>query len=208
MDFDKYVLMHTSPEDTVLHELARATHLHAMQPRMLSGHLQGKLLEFISRMISPESILEIGTYTGYSAICLAKGLKQGGILHTIDKNDELRHIAEKFIEKSSVANKIKIYTGDALQIIPQMQNMFDLVFIDGDKREYSAYYSLVMTKVKKGAYIIADNVLWSGKVLSDIKPNDRHTAELAEFNDFVQSDSRVENLMLPVRDGMLIVRVL
>lgn len=207
-DFDKYILTHTSPEDAVLQELTRATHLHAMQPRMLSGHLQGKLLEFISRMISPNFILEIGTYTGYSAICLAKGLKFGGILHTIDKNDELRRIAEDFIEKSSVADKIKIHTGDALQIIPQMRNTFDLVFIDGDKREYLAYYNLAMTKVKRGAYIVADNVLWSGKVLTDIKPNDRHTLELVEFNDFVQTDSRTENLMLPVRDGMLIARVL
>jgi predicted O-methyltransferase YrrM len=207
-DFIKYISSHSSPEDAILQELTRATHLHAMQARMLSGHIQGKFLEFISQMISPSNILEIGTFTGYSAICLAKGLTSSGILHTIDIDDELRYIAENFIGRSSVNEKIRLYTGDALQIVPQMDIVFDLVFIDGDKREYSAYYNAVIEKVRKGGYIIADNVLWSGKVLEDVKPNDKFTIELLAFNDFVQNDNRVENLLLPIRDGMMIMRVL
>jgi predicted O-methyltransferase YrrM len=206
-DFTDYISSHSSPEDRLLHELSRTTHLHAMHPRMLSGHIQGKFLEFVSQMISPSNILEIGTYTGYSAICLAKGLQPGGVLHTIDINDELRYIAEEFINRSSVDDKIKLYTGDALQIIPQMDTVFDLVFIDGDKREYTAYYNLVIEKVRKGGYIIADNVLWSGKILESAKSGDKFTIELQKFNDFVQNDIRVENLLLPVRDGMMIVRV-
>jgi predicted O-methyltransferase YrrM len=207
-DFTNYISSHTSPEDGMLQELTRTTHLHAMQARMLSGHIQGKFLEFVSRMISPSNILEIGTFTGYSAICLAKGLSANGILHTIDVDDELRYIAEDFINRSSVGDKIRLYTGDALKIIPQMDMPFDLVFIDGDKREYSAYYKLVMEKVRKNSYIIADNVLWSGKVLDkNVKSNDKSTAELLAFNNLVQNDNRVENLLLPVRDGMMIIRV-
>jgi predicted O-methyltransferase YrrM len=207
-DFIDYIVLHSSPEDRLLQELTRTTHLHAMQARMLSGHIQGKFLEMISKMISPSNILEIGTYTGYSAICLAKGLATDGVLHTIDINDELRYIAEDFIGRSSAGNRIKLYTGDALEIIPQMDILFDLVFIDGDKREYTAYYNLVMEKIKKGGYIIADNVLWSGKVVDEnVKSNDKFTIELLKFNDFVQNDNRVENLLLPVRDGMMIIRV-
>jgi caffeoyl-CoA O-methyltransferase len=208
-DFSNYISSHSSPEDALLQELTRTTHLHAMQARMLSGHIQGKFLELISKMISPTHILEIGTFTGYSAICLAKGLADNGVLHTIDIDDELRYIAEDFIGRSSVGDKIRLYTGDALAIVPQMDMLFDLVFIDGDKREYPAYYKLVIEKVRKGGYIIADNVLWSGKVLDEnVKSNDKFTIELLAFNDFVQNDSRVENLLLPVRDGMMIIRVM
>lgn len=207
-EFNKYIEDHTSAEDEVLQQLTRATHLHAMQPRMLSGLVQGKLLELISKMIAPDNILEIGTFTGYSAICLAKGLKANGTLHTIDINDELHYIADEYINRSSVAHKIKLYTGDALQIIPQMEETFDLVFIDGDKREYIAYYNTVIEKVRKGGYIIADNVLWSGKIFEEVKHNDKYTQELIEFNNFVQADSRVENLLLPLRDGMMIMRVI
>jgi predicted O-methyltransferase YrrM len=207
-DFMNYISTHSSPEDTLLQELTRTTHLHAMHARMLSGHVQGKFLEFISKMISPSNILEIGTFTGYSAICMAKGLPPDGMLHTIDINDELRYVAEDFIRRSSAGKQIKLYTGDALKIIPQMDMLFDLVFIDGDKREYIAYYNLVIERVRKGGYIIADNVLWSGKVLDDnVKPNDKFTVELLKFNDLVQNDSRVENLLLPVRDGIMIIRV-
>ena len=205
---ETYLRQHTSPEDSLLQELTRATHRHALQPRMLSGHMQGKFLEFLSKMISPSQILEIGTYTGYSAICLAKGLSPDGRLHSIDKNDELRDLAERYICQSSANDRITLHTGDALQIIPQFDNLFDLVFIDGDKREYLAYYHLVIDKVRKGGYIIADNVLWSGKVLEKPKSNDKYTIELLEFNDFVQNDSRVENLILPLRDGIMLVRVL
>ncbi|MDR3246094.1 MAG: class I SAM-dependent methyltransferase [Prevotellaceae bacterium] len=207
-DFINYISAHSSPEDSLLQELTRTTHLHAMQARMLSGHIQGKFLELISKMIAPSNILEIGTFTGYSAICLAKGLNSNGILHTIDIDDELRYIAEDFIARSSVSDKVKLYTGDALQIVPQMDIVFDLVFIDGDKREYTAYYNAVIEKIRKGGYIIADNVLWSGKVLDEVKLNDKFTIELLAFNDFIQNDPRVENLLLPVRDGMMIMRVL
>jgi predicted O-methyltransferase YrrM len=207
-DFNDYISMHSSPEDALLQELTRVTHLHAMHARMLSGHVQGKFLEMMSKMISPSNILEIGTFTGYSAICLAKGLTGNGILHTIDVDDELRYIAEDFISRSSVNDKIRLYTGDALTIVPQMDILFDLVFIDGDKREYSAYYSLVIEKVRQGGYIIADNVLWSGKTLDkNVNPKDKFTVELQKFNDFVQNDDRVENLLLPVRDGIMIIRV-
>jgi predicted O-methyltransferase YrrM len=207
-NLSNYISSHSSPEDVLLQELTRTTHLHAIQARMLSGHIQGKFLELISKMISPSNILEIGTFTGYSAICLAKGLTDNGILHTIDIDDELRYIAEDFISRSSVGDKIRLYTGDALEIVSQMDILFDLVFIDGDKREYSAYYNLVIEKVRKGGYIIADNVLWSGKVLDEnVKSNDKFTTELLAFNDFVQNDSRVENLLLPLRDGMMIIRV-
>jgi predicted O-methyltransferase YrrM len=207
-DFIDYISAHSSPEDSLLQELTRTTHLHAMQARMLSGHVQGKFLELISKMISPSNILEIGTFTGYSAICLAKGLTGNGILHTIDIDDELRYIAEDFIGRSSVGDKIKLYTGDALTIIPQMDILFDLVFIDGDKREYSIYYNLVIEKVRHGGYIIADNVLWAGKTLDkNVNPKDKFTVELQKFNDLVQNDERVENLLLPVRDGIMIIRV-
>jgi caffeoyl-CoA O-methyltransferase len=207
-DFSNYISAHSAPEDNLLQELTRTTHLHAMQARMLSGHIQGKFLELISKMMAPSNILEIGTFTGYSAICLAKGLNANGILHTIDIDDELRYIAEDFIGRSSVSEKIKLYTGDALQIVPQMDIVFDLAFIDGDKREYTAYFNTIIEKVRKGGYIIADNVLWSGKVLEEVKFNDKFTIELLAFNDFIQNDVRVENLLLPVRDGMMIMRVL
>jgi predicted O-methyltransferase YrrM len=207
-DLTEYISAHSSPEDALLKELTRATHLHAMQARMLSGHIQGKFLELVSKMIAPSNILEIGTFTGYSAICLAKGLSDNGFLHTIDIDDELRYIAEDFIGRSPVGDKIKLYSGDALTIIPQMDILFDLAFIDGDKREYIAYYNLVIEKVRKGGFIIVDNVLWSGKVLDEnVKANDKFTVELLKFNDLVQNDKRVENLLLPVRDGMMIVRV-
>jgi predicted O-methyltransferase YrrM len=205
-EWDEYAAAHTSPEDELLRQLTRATNLHAMHSRMLSGHVQGKLLEMMSKMIAPAAILEIGTFTGYSAICLAKGLKPGGVLHTIDKNDELRHIAEHFVRRSEFASQIRLHTGDALKIVPRMNLLFDLVFIDGDKREYPEYYRAVAEKVRKGGYIFADNVLWSGKLLADIKPGDKHSAALAAFNDTVQNDDRVENLLLPLRDGLTIIR--
>ena len=201
-----YVLSHTSPEDEILYNLTRTTHIHAMQPRMLSGHLQGKLLEFFSHMISPQNILEIGTYTGYSAICLAKGLQNNGTLHTIDINAELRHIAEEYINKTDYKNNIKLHTGNALEIISQLNCTFDLVYIDGDKREYVAYYEEVIDRTNLGGIIIADNVLWSGKILEDAKPNDKYTAELIKFNNLIQNDNRVENILLPLRDGMMIMR--
>lgn len=205
---DKYILEHSSPEDAVLEELNRETHLKVLNPRMLSGHLQGKVLELISRLCRPQQILEIGTYTGYSAICLAKGLQLGGQLHTIDYNDEIAHIASKYFDKSGLANCIQCYTGDAIDIIPSINMQFDLVFIDADKESYCEFYNLVIDKVVPGGIILADNVLWSGKVLEDIARMDNETRAIDKFNQMVLNDSRVEVFILPVRDGISVIRKL
>ena len=176
-----------------------------MHPRMLSGHLQGRILSSYSKAIKPNSILEIGTYTGYSALCLAEGLTTNGILHTIDMNEELASFTQNFIDKSEFNNKIKFHVGDALKIIPNIDLKWDLVFIDADKENYSNYFDLVIEQVKKGGWIIADNVLWSGKVLEPTHENDLETQSLKNFNEKVKSDTRVSNLLLPVRDGMMIM---
>lgn len=203
-----YSEQHTSPEDALLAELVRYTHLHAMHPRMLSGHLQGKLLEQISYMIRPLRALEIGTFTGYATLCLAKGLPENGILHTIEHNDELSGIAASFIARSPHAGKIKMHTGDALHIIPTLDETFDLVYIDGDKREYCACYHAVIGKVRSGGFLLADNVLWGGKALAPPAPADRHAQEIRAFNELIQTDCRVENVLLPLRDGLTIIRKL
>jgi caffeoyl-CoA O-methyltransferase len=203
---DRYLREHTTPEDRVLEELNRQTHLNVVNPNMLSGHLQGRLLEMLSYMISPSHILEIGTYTGYSAICLARGLKSGGQLHTIEVNDELREMSTRYIALAGVADRVTLHTGRAQDIIPSMLYTFDLVFIDGDKREYSEYYDLVFDKVRKGGFIIADNVLWGGKIEDGEASGDPQTKGVVLFNEKVRSDQRVEKVMLPVRDGLLIVR--
>jgi caffeoyl-CoA O-methyltransferase len=204
----KYIASHSSPEDPILAELDRLTHLKVLNPRMVSGHFQGKLLELFSRMISPESILEIGTYTGYSAICLAKGLSEQGKLITIEKNDEIISFAGKFIEKAGLTDKVEIISGDALDILPGLKSSFDLVFIDADKKEYAQYYDLIFEKVKKGGYIIADNVLWNGKVVEKTPPTDKETMGIKVFNEKILNDLRVEVLILPFRDGLSIIRKL
>jgi caffeoyl-CoA O-methyltransferase len=203
---ENYILDHTDPESELLAELSRETQHKVLLSRMLSGHLQGKILEMISKMIGPKNILEIGTYTGYSAICLAQGLSANGKLHTIEINDELESFVRPFIEKSGLENKIQLHIGDAKEIIPKINCEFDLVFIDGDKRQYVDYYEIVMEKTKKGGFILADNVLWSGKVVTPLNPNDDYTAGILKFNDFVHHDPRVENVILPVRDGIMILR--
>jgi len=173
---------------------------------MLSGHLQGKLLEMMSCMLQPFQILEIGTYTGYSAIALCKGLQENGMLHTIDINAELEAISLKYFKKAGLDHKIKHYTGNALEIIPTINQTFDLVFIDADKENYVNYFELIIDKVRKGGIIIADNVLWSGKVLTATSSNDKETQGIIEFNKYVNKDKRVENLLLPFRDGLMIMR--
>ena len=210
MDFldpkiEQYALEFCEPESDLLKELNRQTHLNIMQPRMLSGHLQGRILSSYSKAIKPNSILEIGTYTGYSALCLAEGLTSNGILHTIDLNKEIASFTQNFINKSENNLKIKCHTGNALEIIPKINLKWDLVFIDADKENYSNYFDLVIEQVKKGGWIIADNVLWSGKVLEPSYKNDLETQSLKNFNKKVKSDSRVSNLLLPVRDGMMIM---
>jgi caffeoyl-CoA O-methyltransferase len=206
-DLQQYAEAHTSPESTLLGEINRQTHLQVMKPRMLSGHLQGRLLAMFSQMIQPNQILEIGTYTGYSAICLAEGLQPGGTLHTIDINEELEDRVRDYFEKAHLSDNIKYYIGNALEIIPTINAEFDLVFIDADKINNSRYYDLVLHKVRSGGYIITDNVLWSGKVLEKHRKKlDEDTAALLAFNKMVHDDPNVENILLPIRDGLLVAR--
>lgn len=205
-DLEKYILEHTEDEDPVLKELDRETHLNVLRPRMLSGHLQGKILEMFSHMIRPDRILEIGTFTGYSAICLAKGLKEGGILHTIELNDELEAIARKYIGKAGLTDRIVCHMGDACEIIPTLNETFDLVFLDGDKREYSHYFDLLFEKLRPGGFIFADNILWSGKVTEEVDPRDEQTIGILQFNDKMKNDPRVSQVILPLRDGLMLIR--
>lgn len=202
---EDYIRSCSSAEDPVLAELYRETHCKVLYPRMLSGHLQGKLLEFLSRMIRPRSILEIGTYTGYSALCLAKGLQPGGKLHTIEINDELQPVIEKYIRKAGLSETVILHTGDAREIIPSLKEEFDLVFIDGDKEQYPDYYRAVSGKVRNEGYIIADNVLWNGKVIAP--SGDRETAGIVAFNELVRNDGRMDKLILPFRDGLTLIRM-
>ncbi|HEY1038711.1 MAG TPA: O-methyltransferase [Bacteroidia bacterium] len=201
-----YCLFHTEDEDAVLKELQRETHLKIMSPRMLSGHLQGSWLSFLSKMAKPELIVEIGTYTGYSAICLAKGLAANGKLITMDINEETESIARKYFAKSGFEKQIELHTGDAKQIIPTINQEIDIVFIDADKRSYSLYFDLVIDKVKSGGLIIADNVLWSGKILDLDKNKDQDTQAIHQFNQKIKNDSRIEKILLPLRDGLFLMR--
>jgi caffeoyl-CoA O-methyltransferase len=203
---EQYINEHSSEEDPVLKELCRETHLKVIYPRMLSGRAQGKFLEFISRMIHPQHVLEIGTYTGYSAICLAKGLTTEGKLTTIEINDELREFAAKYFTKAGISKQIIQLTGDALDIIPGLEDRYDLVFIDAEKKDYIDYYRLVFDKVNPGGYIIADNVLWDGKVLDPASNSDKETVGIVAFNDYVRKDPNVDNVILSVRDGISLIR--
>jgi caffeoyl-CoA O-methyltransferase len=211
MDFlpeniDAYACSHTQEESPVLAELNRETWAKVLIPRMLSGHLQGRVLSMFSKMIQPKCILEIGTYTGYSAICLAEGLQDGGTLHTIDINEELKEMCERYFTKAGISEQTKLHTGNAIDIIPNIQAEFDIVFIDADKENYCNYFDLVIEHMSIGGYIIADNVLWSGKVVEAVDEKDLETKGLMEFNKKVQESDRVENLLLPVRDGLMICR--
>lgn len=203
---EQYILNHISPEEDYLRELDRETNIKVLRSRMLSGHLQGQLLQMISAMIRPQRILEIGTFTGYSALCLAKGLAEGGKLHTIEIDDELESIAQKYFIKSGMADRIVPHIGDAQQIIPSLNELFDLVFIDADKRDYCNYYRLVFDKIRVGGFILADNILWNGKVIEPEAADEEQTRGILQFNDLVQNDSRVHNVILPVRDGIMLVQ--
>ena len=203
----QYSEEHTSPENELLKALNRDTYVNVLAPRMLSGHLQGRLLSLFSKMIQPKAILEIGTYTGYAALCLAEGLTNDGILHTIDINEELETRIQKYFDQSSYSNQIKLHIGNALDIIPKIQQQFDLVFIDADKENYSNYYDLLIDAMPSGGIIMADNVLWSGKVTdSEALASDNDTQELDRFNAKVQIDPRVENILIPIRDGIMVAR--
>lgn len=202
----EYSENHTSPESELLKKINRDTNAGVMMPRMLSGHLQGRFLSMISKMICPKNILEIGTYTGYSAICLAEGLASGGMLTTLDVNEELENKVRGYFQEAGLGKVIDYRVGNALKVIPTLSMSFDLVFIDADKENYSHYFDLVIDKVVSGGYLLADNVLWSGKVL-DSKP-DKDTRAILAFNKKIQEDNRVENILLPIRDGILMMRKL
>jgi len=203
---EKYIEDHTTPESELLKELNRQTHLRTFYPRMLSGNVQGKFLEMICRMLQPKGVLEIGTFTGYSAIAVAQGLPKEGFIYTIEVNEEMESFIREYISKSGLEKKIKLLMGDALEIIPSIEEEFDLVFIDADKEQYVDYYKLAKTKLKKGGFIIADNVLWSGKVTENSSKTDKETRGIVEFNEFVKNDIEVEQVMLSIRDGLMLIR--
>ena len=204
---EKYLLEHSSHEDPVLEDLYRQTYIRFVNPNMVTGHIQGKLLEFISVMIKPEFILEIGTFTGYSAICLAKGLKPGGKLFTVEINDELKEFSHSYFIKAGLGSSIIQMHGRAQDIVPGMEQMFDLVYIDGDKREYTEYYKIIIRKMRPGGFIIADNVLWGDKVLEK-GTKDRQTRGIIEFNEMIRQQTNIEKVILPVRDGIMLIRVI
>ena len=208
-DLDQYVEQHTSEESQLLKQINRDTWANVMMPRMLSGHLQGRVLSMLSHMIKPERVLEIGTYTGYSALCMAEGMTENGLMHTIDVNEELSDMVNGYFDEARLSNKVKYHIGNAMEIIPNLNETWDLVFIDADKINYSNYFDLVIDNVRKGGFIIADNVLWSGKVIEKFRKKlDKDTEAIMEFNQKMHQDSRVENVLFPIRDGLMVLRKL
>ncbi|WP_372755773.1 O-methyltransferase [Labilibaculum sp.] len=205
-ELEDYILNHTETEESVLQDLTRETHVKMLRPRMLSGHLQGKFLKMTCQMIRPLRILEIGTYTGYSAISMAMGSDDKCVIHTIDCNDELEQFTRKFIKRSGFENRIQFHIGDALDIIPQINEKFDLVFIDADKRQYIEYFEAIFPKVKQGGFILADDVLWDGKVVGEVESKDKQTQGIIAFNEFIHKNEQVENLLLPIRHGLMMIR--
>ncbi|RKF04092.1 putative O-methyltransferase YrrM [Tenacibaculum lutimaris] len=205
---DNYVVQHSQAEPKLLQELSRETWQKVLNPRMLSGAFQGRVLSMISKLAQPTSILEIGTYTGYSALCLAEGLSKNGMIHTIDKNEELEELQHKYFQKSEYKDQITQYVGNAIDIIPTINTKFDLVFIDADKSNYVNYFHLIIEKMNKGGIILSDNVLWSGKVIEELDPKDIDTKVLLEYNRLLNEDNRLETVLLPIRDGLTISRVI
>ncbi|MDA9070594.1 O-methyltransferase [Flavobacteriaceae bacterium] len=204
---DNYSVSHSQKEPQILQQLTKETWQKVVNPRMLSGAFQGRVLSMISKLIQPKNILEIGTYTGYSAICIAEGLQEHASIDTIDKNEELADLQNKYFEKSGFRNKITQHVGLALEIIPTIHKKFDLVFIDADKSNYSNYFHLIIDKMNKGGVILSDNVLWSGKVVEKLDPKDQDTKALLEYNKLLNTDKRIETVLLPIRDGLTISRV-
>lgn len=205
-DLDNYIVNHSEDEPELLQQLVRETFQKVLQPRMLSGHYQGRILSLISKLIHPKTILEIGTYTGYSALCLAEGLQQNGKLHTIDVNEELYDFQRKYFDLSGFGTKIHQHLGDALDILPTLNLDFDLVFIDADKEDYPKYFHLIIEKLNSGGIILSDNVLWSGKVVEPLSEDDLATKSILEYNLLLKNDARIETVMLPIRDGLAISR--
>lgn len=208
MNLDDYILSHSDKEPDYLSAINRKTHVRMINPRMCSGHYQGRVLSMFCKMIRPQRVLEIGTFTGYSAVCIAESLSENGILHTIEIDDELEDFIMENFKDSPFADKIKLHIGKALEIIPTLNEMFDLVFIDADKREYCDYFEMILPKLKQGGFIIADNTLWDGKVLEKVHQNDKQTIEIKRFNDLIAKDNRIERVILPIRDGLTIIRKL
>ncbi|WP_298120677.1 O-methyltransferase [Flavobacterium sp.] len=207
-ELENYVEQHSQNEPLLLAQLNKETYQKVLLPRMLSGHFQGRVLSMLSKLIRPTNILEIGTYTGYSALCLCEGIQENGILHTIDIKEELVDFQRKYFDKSPWGNQIFQHLGEALEIIPTIDLKFDLVFIDADKENYINYFNMIVPKMNRGGIILSDNVLWSGKVLEEVHPNDVSTKVLLEFNKLVNEDERVETVLLPIRDGLTVSRVL
>lgn len=202
---DDYIRSHSDDEGTLLAALNRDANVNLLRPRMLSGHLQGRILKMFCRMLRPQRVLEIGTYTGYATLCLAEGLEAGGLVHTIEINDEMEDFIQKYLTQSPHQEKVRVHIGDAMEIIPQLDETFDMVFIDADKRLYCDYYDLVFPKVRPGGLILADNTLWDGKVIEELHPSDKQTAGILAFNDKIKEDERVEKVILPLRDGLTMI---
>ena len=205
MTIEEYILSHSDDEGALLKALERDAHVNLLRPRMLSGHLQGRILKMFCRMMQPRRVLEIGTYTGYATLCLAEGLPEDGLVHTLEINDEMEDFMFKYLNQSPLQEKIRVHFGDAMEIIPQLDEQFDLVFIDADKRLYSAYYDLVFPKVRAGGLILADNTLWDGKVVETIPASDKQSLGILAFNEKIKQDERVEKVILPLRDGLTMI---
>lgn len=203
---EEYILAHIDEEGELLAALNRDAHVNLLQPRMLSGHLQGRVLKMICRMLRPRCVLEIGTYTAYATLCMAEALEEGAEIHTIEINDEMEDFIRKYVARSPYRDRIRLHIGDALELIPAIDRTFDLVFIDADKRLYSRYYDLVFDKLPSGGIILADNTLWDGKVVTEPERTDRQTAGIRQFNDRIKADPRVEKVILPLRDGLSVIR--
>lgn len=205
MTLDEYILSHSDEEGALLAALNRDANVNLLRPRMLSGHLQGRILKMFCRMLRPHRVLEIGTYTGYATLCMAEGLEEGACIHTIEINDEMEDFILKYLDRSPFRDRIELHLGDALQIIPRLEETFDLVFIDADKRLYSDYFELVFPKVRPGGLILADNTLWDGKVLEEPHSSDKQTMGILHFNKKIKEDPRVEKVILPMRDGLTMI---
>lgn len=205
MTIDEYILSHSDEEGALLSALNRDANVNLLRPRMLSGHLQGRILKMFCRMLRPHRVLEIGTYTGYATLCMAEGMDEDALVHTLEINDEMEDFIMKYLSRSPHKEKVRVHFGDAMEIIPQLDEMFDLVFIDADKRLYSAYYDLVFPKVRPGGLILADNTLWDGKVIEEVHASDKQTVGILAFNDKIKADNRVEKVILPLRDGLTMI---
>ena len=205
MNEEAYILNHIDEEGEHLAELYRKAHIQLVRPRMLAGHLQGRILKMLVRMHRPQRILEIGTYTGYATLCLAEGLPEGGEIHTVEIDDEMEDFIRKQFSQSKLKDKIRLHIGDAKEIIPNLDGMFDMVYIDGDKREYCDYYDLVFDRIRSGGVILADNTLWNGKVLEKPDSNDKQTLGIVRFNEMIKQDKRIEKIIFPLRDGLTVI---